>query len=108
MRIYRLRFRGSGFVLSMPPEGQIIDGFTCTMYLKSASELAARESGLAELHADATVAAMIKESREAQVETWKMECETVSRLGLWRHLLPMPKRVFISHWMDEQKTKVAA
>jgi hypothetical protein len=101
MRIYRLRFKGSGFVMPMPPDGQIIDGFSCTLFLKSVSEFAAREAGLAALRGDPTVTAMIQETHEAEVETWKIECETVTRFGLWRHLLPLPKRVFVSHWMEK-------
>lgn len=92
---------------TMPPDGQVIEGFTCTMFRKSVSESAARDAGLTELHTDAVVADMIEESHEAQVDTWKIECEEVRRLGLWRHLLPMPKRVFVSHWMDLQKTHIA-
>ena len=96
----------SMYVMPMPPDGQIIDGFSCTLFLKGSDESAAREAGLAVLQADQTVRAMKRETSAAEVERWQIECETVTRLGFWRHLLPLPKRVFVSHWVDEQKPKV--
>lgn len=103
MRIYRLQFKGSGFLQTFPPDGSdIIVGFSCTVHLKSTSESAALELGLAGLHADREVIEMIQESQDAEVETWKIECESITKLGLWRHLLPLPGRVFISRWMDKQ------
>ncbi len=102
MPIYRLEFKGSGFLLSMPPDGQVIDRFTCTMFVKSSSESSAREMALAALHSHPTVVSMIQESREAEVESWSIECESVTRLGFWRHFLPLPKQRFDTYWMEEQ------
>jgi hypothetical protein len=107
MQIYRLVFKGSGFVWTMPPVGQVIDGFTCTLFLKSSSELAAREAGLAEMHADPTVIGMIKETVGAEVDTWKIECEAVTRVWFWRRFLPLTKRVFVFHWLDEKESPLA-
>jgi hypothetical protein len=108
MHIYRLEFKGTGFLMSMPPDGQVIDRFTCTMFLKSSSESCARETALAALHAHPTVVSMIQESREAEVESWSIECESVTRLGFWRHLLPLPKQRFDTHWMEEQTALISA
>lgn len=108
MQIYRLEFRGTGFLMSMPPDGQVIDGFTCTMFVKSSSESCARETALAALHSHSMVVSMIQESHEAEVESWSIECESVTRLGFWRHFLPLPKQRFDSHWMEEQLAPISA
>ena len=101
MHIYKLQFSGTGFVIPVPPVGQLIDGFSCTLFLKSSSESEAREAGLAALRADPAVSGMIQSTQENGFDTFKIECEAVTKLGPWRHLLPLPKRTFDYHWSQK-------